>query len=154
VTTADRMRRQGQDRREIAAAMAEIRRRDSVEGMLAILRQLAASFGGVDAMAQRVRECVDGANLKYRGKVLLTLIQCGITTEQRQVAAQRAATPMDFMAQLHRDGKLKHVVHQCYERYYFDEDDLNPYPYRCCEHSSTPSLCRLCFPRTLKNAPR
>ena len=69
-------RREKRDRREIAAALTEIRHRQSPESMMGFVEQVAEKFGGLNAFASRFFELLESTETPagWRVKGMITLV--------------------------------------------------------------------------------
>jgi hypothetical protein len=86
----DQAKRDGADRRTIAAALAEVRRRQSVNAILGVVQETAAKFGGLNAFAKRWGELLlaDGTSPKWKIKGCQTLVELASVAECARYACQ------------------------------------------------------------------
>ncbi|MCH7728899.1 MAG: hypothetical protein IH991_20795 [Planctomycetes bacterium] len=88
--------------------MREIRRRTSLDGILAFVDQVAEMMGGRQALASHFAEALqrDDAPITWRIKVCQTLLHMSLVAEQMQLSQVPFDQPAVFLRIMHEDRKL------------------------------------------------
>ena len=122
-------RREKRDRREIAAAFTEIRRRETPESMMGFVEQVAAKFGGLDALANRFFELLEATSTPagWRVKGMITLVHMLSVAELVMIQREeREATPEVLLERLHSQRQLVPVLREWVIAGKLGLDDIDP----------------------------
>ena len=122
----DLARREKVDRRELAAAMAEIRRRSSADGILDFLDGVGAHFGGRDRLAKRFAELLESPSSSphWRVKCAITLLHMATAADLHRFSQLPHEQPAKFLAIFHSNRSLFPALRELYNEGAFTLPEL------------------------------
>lgn len=111
---SDQAQRQQERDRQLGEAMTEIRRRSSVNGMMAIVQQVAAQCGGLEQLASTWTRLIRDERVPFtrRVKSCQTWIHMAAAADVARYARRLDAEPGEVLRDLHRDGQLLSILRQ------------------------------------------